>query len=99
MVTCRQWEFGVQDIWALGVTVYEAITGDSALPSRRGAAYACAAGDASYPWEVYVPRSLLDSGHSRLVLACLARDSAARPTAAAVQSALGDVKGANSRAQ
>ena len=94
MVTCRQWETGVQDIWALGVTVYEAITGDSALPSRRGAAYACAAGDAPYPWEKSVPRCLLDSGHSRLVLACLARNAAARPTAAAVQSALEDLTGA-----
>ena len=72
------------DIWALGVMVYEALTGALAFPpfrKRPVEVYEAAGGSARYPWE-----SDRDVQFSRyrirpVVEACLARDAAARPSA------------------
>lgn len=77
----------------MGVMVYEAVVGHMALISLtivRG----CALGTRSYPWEL--PADQLEPAwrKSRLrgmVAACLSRDPAERPTAAALAASVSKV--------
>ena len=74
------------DVWALGVMAFEVLSGRRALYTMAEL-YACAAGKQPYPWEA-APDAAGEPWRKlrlwSLVLACLARDSAARPTAATV---------------
>ena len=73
------------DIWALGVVAYEALT-DSVVfpPSARASRDACAAAHSSapYPWESgRRDKQLSQCNLCEVVVACLARDPSARPSA------------------
>ena len=75
-----------QDVWALGVMAYEAIVGAVTFTSVEDIG-ACAAGVSQYPWErpsEGQPGTWRRSRLRALVAPCLARDPAARPTAAAL---------------
>ena len=72
------------DIWALGVMVYEALTGALVFPpfgQRPVDVYAAASGSASCPWGLH--RNVRFSRYRirPVIEACLARDAAARPSA------------------
>ena len=73
------------DIWALGVMVFEAFTRKPAVDPFGGAegAKKLARGELKYPWEEAELDKAFGGSRARLVVqSCLARDSAARPTAA-----------------
>lgn len=80
------------DIWALGVMAFEALTNTHVFPafvSTSNDVYAAASGTTRYPWES-------QRGDARIVrlrvwpilAACLARDPAARPSAAQLLASL-----------
>ena len=74
------------DIWALGVMAFEVLSGRRAMQSISEL-YLFASGAQSYPWEA-APDAAAEPWRKlrlwSLVEACLARDPAARPTAAMV---------------
>ena len=75
------------DVWALGVMVFEAFTRKPAVDPFGGAegAKKLARGELRYPWEAGELDETFGGGRVRRVVeACLARDPAARPTAAAL---------------
>ena len=75
------------DVWALGVMVFEALTRTPAVDPFQGVegAKKLARGELRYPWEgEELDRTFGGSRARRVVEACLARDPAARPTAAAL---------------
>ena len=83
----------LQDIWSLGVMVYEAITKGPTFPAGLRAAdlYAYAAGGRPYPWEAPVQEQNLLWRQSRLraaVTPCLSRDPAQRPSAKEIIDAI-----------
>ena len=76
-----------QDVYALGLIVFEALTHARALPAcgACAAAAAAAAGAQRYPWEAAEDQLSPAFGRSKLrgtLAACLARNPAERPTAA-----------------
>ena len=79
----------VQDIWSLGVTVFEALVGPQALRTLlakggEGVVRRAAGGDV-YPWEAASPpHSFMTSRLKLLVLACLSRDANGRPSAESI---------------
>lgn len=80
-----------QDVWALGVMVFEAFTRMPAVDPLGGAkgCSALARGEQLYPWESQAQGGAFDNSRARkLVESCLARDPAARPTAAALVGAI-----------
>lgn len=82
------------DVWALGVTAFECITGTTmeAFYNNDGAkARAAAAGEIPYPWEgpeAEQPSAWVHAQVRGVLSHCLSRDSAARPTAAALVTSL-----------
>ena len=74
-----------QDIWALGVVAYEALTDCVVFPPSARAsrdAYAAAHSSAPYPWESgRRDKQLSQCNLCEVVGACLARDPSARPSA------------------
>lgn len=81
------------DIWALGVIVFEALTGQPPFPPCCGSRSiaACAAGETPYPWETgvgEVPEAWTNARMHELVAPCLSRDPAQRPSAQALLEAL-----------
>ena len=75
------------DVWALGVMVFEAFTRQPGVDPLGGAdgAKKLARGELSYPWEAEeLDKAFGGSRARRVVESCLARDPAARPTAAAL---------------
>jgi serine/threonine protein kinase len=81
------------DMWAIGVIAYELITRSPAFPRSwsRPQLLQAALGGLAYPWEERV-RSFRNLPELRalcgVVRACLSRDSAQRPTAPQLQTAL-----------
>ena len=78
------------DMFALGVVVWEAVTQKPAFASRD-MCYACTVGDALYPWERDVrqqPEAWQQSRLAELVMPCLARSAAQRPSALDMLAAL-----------
>ena len=76
-----------QDVWALGVMVFEAFTRMPGVDPFCGAqgAKQLARGALQNPWESTHLEWPLDAARARrVVLACLAREPASRPTAAAL---------------
>ena len=76
-----------QDVYALGVMVYEVLTHSRALTpvGSSAAAVAAANGESQYPWELSGDKLSLAFSRSRIrgmLAACLARDPGARPSAA-----------------
>lgn len=74
------------DIWAVGVVMFEALTGAPAFPRFCGAdtIAACAAGEAAYPWEGgadEVPRAWTHARMYPIIAPCLSRDLERRPSA------------------
>ena len=80
-----------QDVWALGVMVFEALTRRPAV-DPFGGAEGCkklARGEAQYPWEGgEQDREFGGSRARQLVESCLARDPERRPAAAALVEAI-----------
>ena len=75
------------DIWALGVMVYEALTDDIVFPpfvTSASDVLAAASGSVRYPWELDRDKQFSRYRIRPAVEACLARDPAARPTAASL---------------
>ena len=73
-----------QDVWALGVMAYEALTHSSAFPQFASAAdiVAAAAGTHEYVWEgASTLPAFAKSRARRLIGACLERDARKRPSA------------------
>ena len=73
-----------QDIWALGVMVFEAFTRQAAVDPLCGVGgcTALARGDKLYPWEAQDQENEFGGSRARkLVESCLARDPEQRPTA------------------
>ena len=90
---CKLEVTAAHDVWALGVVAFEAIAGQQAMRSvndiRRSAA-----GQQAYPWEGPLGAQPPAWRHSRLrglLLPCLARNAAARPSAAAVAELVSQV--------
>lgn len=82
------------DIWALGVMVFEAYTRSHAVDPLAGVkgAVQLARNEASYPWEAEeVEDTFGGSRGRRVVEACLARDTAQRPSAEALVEAIGRI--------
>ena len=88
--TCRASTIAAQpaqDIYSLGVMVFEALTHARALPAfgASSAAVAAATGAQQYPWELADDKLSPAFGRSKIrgmLAACLAREASARPTAA-----------------
>jgi serine/threonine protein kinase len=84
----------VQDIWALGVIGFEALVGGPALPWLRSTADAVMLADGSepYPWErSHVAPEFVQSRAYPVIVACLHRDPARRPTAPAILQAIDEL--------
>ena len=84
---------GAHDMWAVGVMAYESLVGHMALPTLS-AIRACAAGGQPYPWELPAGKQAPAWRESRLrglLAACLSRDPAERPTAAALAASVSNV--------
>ena len=81
-----------QDVWALGVMVFEALTRQPAVDpfGRVPGCLALARGERAYPWEASGAQGggFRRSRVWQLVAPCLARDPAERPSAAAVVDAV-----------
>jgi hypothetical protein len=80
-----------QDIWALGVIGFEALTGSPALPClhRTADAIKLADGRLQYEWEgSNVAPAVVQSRAYPIVRACLQRDQAHRTTAAGILQAI-----------
>jgi serine/threonine protein kinase len=76
-----------QDIWALGAMVFEAFSQVAAVNpfGGREACVRLARGEEQYPWEgPQKIKGFSDSRAHEVVKACLARDPAERPSAAAL---------------
>ena len=76
-----------QDVWALGVMVYEAFTRNPGVDPFGGAngAKQLARGELQYPWEAAELEWPFGGVRAqRAVLSCLARNPTVRPTAAAL---------------
>ena len=85
-------------VWSLGVIAFEAISNERALLGQA-AVMACALGSQPYPWELPVdqqPKAWRNSRLARLVAPALARDAAARPSAAEIYQAVSRVGQATS---
>lgn len=89
---------GAADIWALGVIVYEAISGSHAFPRLSGTEpiLKCAHGGAKYPWEGdgVAGGAFARSRVRELVLRCLSREPDRRPRAPAVLRAIDRISNA-----
>jgi hypothetical protein len=73
-----------QDIWVLGVMVYEVISQGPTF-AKLADVFSCASGEQLYPWEAdEQPHQWRQSRLCGLVLPCLSRDLARRPTAGAL---------------
>ena len=73
------------DIWSLAVIAYEAITQEALALKTREAVFGCAKHQYSYPWEAPPAEQHKEWRRSKvraLLTPCLARDAAARPSAA-----------------
>jgi serine/threonine protein kinase len=82
-----------QDVWALGVMAFEALTQTRTLTMAQEV-FDCASGSMQYPWEAVPAEQPAQWRQSRLralILPCLARDAAARPSAAALLAAVGKI--------
>ena len=80
-----------QDVWALGVMVFEAFTRKPAVDPFGGVegCVALARGEKQYPWEAEEQAKAFGGSRARqLVESCLARDAGERPTAAALVNAI-----------
>jgi serine/threonine protein kinase len=82
------------DVWAIGVIVYECLTGTPTFSSldTKETVFGCAKGDVAYPWERDVhelPDRWRRSRARNIFGDCLSRDAAARPTAAQLVKSLG----------
>jgi serine/threonine protein kinase len=89
------------DIWAVGVIMFECITGGRAFHIFGDAqeVYECAEGAKMYPWEVpaeELPMSWRRSRARKLFSDCLSRDPAARPTAQQLLQSLSKLSDATS---
>ena len=73
----------MQDVWSLGVIVYEALTDTRAIsPFANWASVHALARGTLYPWEERTaPMVFAKSRVAGLVRDCLQRNAAARPTA------------------
>lgn len=74
------------DIWAMGVVVYECLTGERAFPRYGGntGVLACAKGRAKYAWErpeEELPTAWVKARVRPVFERCLARSAADRPSA------------------
>lgn len=83
------------DVWAIGVIAYELLTGEPAFPALDAQARVLGAisGRTALPWERpeaerNLPRLMRLRG---IVMECLARDPAQRPTSAALAAALNNL--------
>jgi serine/threonine protein kinase len=83
----------MQDIWALGVIVYEALAGCRAHTTAE--AHAAAAGAQPYTWERDPAPAFAQSRLREIVLACLSRNRNDRPTAHDVLAAVDAVGSCN----
>ena len=88
-----------QDIWALGVMLYEIITQGPTFPpgTQASALYECASGRQQYPWEADAALSDAQWRRSRLrgvASLCLARDAAQRPSAREISQKLAQMSSA-----
>ena len=80
-----------QDVWALGVMVFEAFTRKPAVDPFGGVegCVALARGEKQYPWEAAEQAQAFGGSRARqLVESCLERDPEQRPTAAALVNAI-----------
>jgi serine/threonine protein kinase len=89
------------DIWAVGVIMFECLTGERTFHIYGGAeeVYECAEGAKMYPWEVpaeELPHSWRRSRARKLFSDCLLRDPAARPTAQQLLQSLSKLSDATS---
>ena len=78
------------DIWALGVIVYEVLTGAPALQTCKNVeeVIAHAAGEKAYPWEAAANADFDQSNVRHLIRECLRRNPELRPTAAQLRAAV-----------
>ena len=90
------------DIWAFGIMGYELLTGKTAFPPGlpRGTIRRMLHGKAPLPWEANAHSSelsaeLTDNELKGIVLSCLARKPAVRPSAAALAATLGKLLAAS----
>ena len=91
-----------QDVWALGVMVFEAFTRKPAVDPFGGVegCVALARGDKQYPWEAEEQAKAFGGSRARqLVESCLAREPEKRPSAAALVDAINMISNRTEAAQ